>query len=82
MWIDADQRVRKLTIDLAAIEQQPPSTSSSGQSGTPLYSLGASGTMDIKGSVVLEVYDYGKPLDLDLPPADQVVDAATLKQTQ
>ena len=38
--------------------------------------------MDIEGSVVLEVYDYGKSLDLDLPPADKVVDAATLKQTQ
>jgi hypothetical protein len=27
----------------------------------------------------LEVYDYGAPLRLTLPPADQVVDAATLK---
>ena len=33
-----DQRVRKLAIDLAAIDQEPPTTSSSGQSGTPLYS--------------------------------------------
>ena len=81
VWIDADQRVRKLAIDLAAIDQRP-TTSSSGQSGTPLYSLGASGTMDIKGSVVLEVYDYGKSLDLDLPPAGQVADAATLKRTK
>ena len=77
-----DQRVRKLAIDLAAIDQDPPTTSSSGQSGTPLYSLGASGTMDIEGSLVLEVYDYGKALDLELPPADQVADAATLKPTQ
>ena len=82
VWIDADQRIRKLAIDLAGIDQEPPTTSSSGQSGMPLYSLGASGTMDLEGSVVLEVYDYGKSLDLDLPPADQVVDAATLKQTQ
>ena len=37
------------------------------------------GTMDIEGSVVLELYDYGKALELELPPADQVADAATLK---
>ncbi len=82
VWIDADQRIRKLAIDLAGIDQETPATGSSGQSGTPLYPLGASGTMDIEGSVVLEVYDYGKQLDLDLdlPPAGQVVDAATLKQ--
>jgi hypothetical protein len=79
VWIDADQRVRKLTIDLAAIDQDPPTTSSSGLSGTPPYTLGASGTMDIQGSVVLEVYDYGKALELELPPSDQVADAATLK---
>jgi hypothetical protein len=80
VWIDADQRVRKLAIDLAAIDQDPPTTSSSGPSGTPLFTLGASGTMNIKGSVVLEVYDYGKALELELPPADQVADAATLKR--
>ena len=33
----------------------------------------------VKASLVVELYDYGKPLDLELPPADQVVDAATLK---
>ncbi len=82
VWIDADLRIRKLAIDLAEIEQEPPATSASGQSGAPLFSLGAGGTTDIEGSVVLEVYDYGKSVDLDLPPADQVVDAATLKQTQ
>ena len=38
--------------------------------------------MDIEGSLVLELYDYGKALDLELPPADQVADAATLKPTQ
>jgi hypothetical protein len=80
VWIDADQRIRKLAIDLAAIDQGT-TTSSSTESGTPLPQLGADGTMEIEGSVVFEVYDYGKPLTLDLPPADQVVDAATLKQT-
>ena len=34
----------------------------------------------MKASLVVELYDYGKPLELELPPADQVVDAATLKQ--
>jgi hypothetical protein len=82
VWIDADRRIRKLTIDLDGIDREPPATGTSGQSGAPLSSLGAGGTMDLEGSIVLEVYDYGKPLDLDLPPADQVADAATLKQTQ
>jgi hypothetical protein len=35
----------------------------------------------IKGSLVIEFYDYGAPLDVELPPADQVVDASALKQT-
>jgi hypothetical protein len=83
VWIDADQRVRKLAIDLAAIDQEPPAattTGPSGASGAPLGILGGGGTIDIEGSVVLEVYDYGKALQLELPPADQVADAATLKR--
>jgi hypothetical protein len=62
VWIDAEQRIRKLSVDLDA--KQPGSS-------TP-----------VQASLVVEFYDYGKPLDLQLPPADQVVDAATLKQTQ
>ncbi len=61
IWIDADQRVRKLSVDLDA--KQPGSDSS------------------VKASLVVELYDYGSPLDLELPPADQVVDAATLRKT-
>ena len=33
----------------------------------------------LEASFVVELYDYGTPLELDLPPADQVADAATLK---
>ncbi len=33
----------------------------------------------LQASLVVEVYDYGAPLDLELPPADQVADAATLR---
>jgi len=62
VWIDADQRVRKLSIDLDA--KQPGADAS------------------VKASLVVELYDYGTPLDVELPPADQVVDAATLKPTQ
>jgi len=62
IWIDADQRVRKLSIDLDA---KQPGTEAS-----------------LKAAVVVELYDYGTPLELDLPPADQVADAATLKKTQ
>ena len=61
VWVDADQLVRKLSIDLDA--KQP---------GTG---------MAVKASLVVELYDYGTPLDLKLPPADEVVDAATLKRT-
>jgi hypothetical protein len=35
----------------------------------------------VKASFVVELYDYGKPLEIELPPADQVVDASTLKPT-
>ena len=62
IWVDSEQRVRKLSIDVDA--KQP---------GTP---------MSMKASLVVELYDYGKALDLDLPPADQVADAATLKPTR
>jgi hypothetical protein len=62
IWVDSEQRVRKLSIDVDA--KQP---------GTP---------MAMKASLVVELYDYGKALDLDLPPADQVADAATLKPTR
>jgi hypothetical protein len=41
---------------------------------------GLAGSM--KASLVVEVYDYGKALDLELPPADQVIDAATLKPSR
>ena len=33
----------------------------------------------VKASFDVELYDYGKPLEITLPPADQVVDAKTLK---
>lgn len=60
VWIDGDQLVRKLSVDLDA--KQP---------GTD---------QRVKASLVVELYDYGKALDIQLPPADQVVDASTLKQ--
>ncbi len=59
VWVDADGRVRKLSIELDA--KMPGSDAS------------------LQASLVVEVYDYGMPLDLELPPADQVADAATLK---
>lgn len=61
VWVDAEQRVRKLSIDL---DVEQPGTDAS-----------------VKASLVAELYDYGTPLDLELPPADQVVDAATLQKT-
>jgi hypothetical protein len=61
LWVDADQRVRKLSVDLDLA--QPGSSER------------------LVAALVVEVYDYGKPLQLDLPPADQVADASTLKPT-
>jgi len=61
IWIDEQQRVVKLSVDIDA--KQPGSDAS------------------VKASLVVELYDYGEPLDLDLPPADQVADAATLKKS-
>jgi uncharacterized protein YidB (DUF937 family) len=34
----------------------------------------------VKASLVVELYDYGTPLQLKLPPADEVVDASSLKR--
>jgi hypothetical protein len=59
IWIDADQRVRKLSVEA---EQKQPGTDKTA-----------------KASLVLEVYDYGTSVDIQLPPADQVADASTLK---
>ena len=33
-----------------------------------------------RASLKIEMYDYGKPLDAFLPPADEVVDVATLQK--
>ena len=38
-------------------------------------------SQSVKASFEVELYDYGKSLDITLPPADQVVDAATLKSS-
>ncbi|WP_348209475.1 hypothetical protein [Gaiella sp.] len=59
VWIDSENRIRKLSIELDA--KRPGSDES------------------VEASFVVELYDYGMPLALDLPPADQVADAATLK---
>jgi hypothetical protein len=58
VWIDAEHRVRKLVLDVAA--------------------TAPGSTQRVEASVQIEVYDYGEPLDLELPPPEQVVDAATL----
>lgn len=58
VWLDSDQRVRKLELSLE---------------------LG-SGSQKASASLTMELYDYGEPLDVSLPSADQVVDAATLKR--
>lgn len=76
VWIDAAERIRKLEIDLADVTASEPATTTTSSGGSI---FGAGGMPSLKGSVVVEVYDYGKALDLELPPADQVVDAATLK---
>lgn len=60
IWIDSEQRVRKLSVDLDA--KLPGSDAS------------------LEASLDLELFDYGAQLELELPPADQVVDAATLEK--
>lgn len=38
-------------------------------------------TESFEARITIEMYDYGKPVELDLPPADDVVDAAELALT-
>jgi len=59
VWIDAENRIRKLSI---ALDAKMPGSDES-----------------LEASFLVELYDYGTPLVLDLPPADQVADAAALK---
>jgi hypothetical protein len=60
VWLDAEQRVRKLEMEL---------------------DLGAPGSGETSHTALtIEVFGYGEPLDISLPPADQVVDAATLEK--
>jgi hypothetical protein len=61
VWLDAEQRVRKLEISLSVTA---PGT-----------------TEEARTAMTMELYDYGEPVDLPLPPADEVADVATLKQT-
>lgn len=60
VWLDAEQRVRKLEL---AFELTEPGSD-----------------QQARASITIELYDYGEPLDVSLPPASEVVDAATLKQ--
>ena len=53
--------------------------SGSGSSRSTLDAKMPGSEESLKASFVVELYDYGTPLELDLPPADQVADAATLK---
>jgi hypothetical protein len=58
VWLDPEGLVRKLTLELSAVD---PTTSHSG-----------SATMSF------ELWDYGKTIAIDVPPASQVVAAAAL----
>ena len=59
VWLDAEQRVRKLELS---------------------FEMSQPGSGEMRASMTVELFDYGKPLDVTLPPADEVVDAATLKR--
>ncbi len=58
VWIDAEQRLRKLSID---VDTKMPGSENK-----------------IEASIVAEIYDYGAALEVALPAADEVADAATL----
>lgn len=60
VWLDAEQRVRKLELSFELTE--PGSDEQA------------------RIAMTIELYDYGEPLDVSLPPADEVVDVATLKK--
>lgn len=60
VWIDAEQRLRKLVLAVDATPQ------GSGER--------------LEASLTMELFDYGAPLALELPPADEVVDASALKR--
>jgi hypothetical protein len=58
VWVDADNLVRRMTMDL--------SFSAPGQSG------------EAKVSMAMELFDYGQPVSVDVPPASDTVDLSAL----
>ncbi len=66
VWIDGEERLRKMTysVDLAKLELPPQATA--GQKPTGTYSF------------TVELFDFGTPVSVTVPPADQVTDFAQL----
>lgn len=78
VWVDDDDRLRKMTfsIDLAAMlqgffEAFGEMATGGGEGSEEEFPTEMSMLMEME----TEVWDFGKPVDIQVPPADQVTDA-------
>lgn len=73
IWIDGDSRVRKLTsaLDLAKINLPPQATAAASEAAAAAK---PTGTL----TYTTELFDFGTPVSVTVPPADQVIDLAQL----
>jgi len=63
VWLDNDGRLRRLRYSID-LSKTKVATSTPGTAGTVTFTL--------------ELYDFGTPVKVDIPPADQVTDLASL----
>jgi hypothetical protein len=57
VWIGNDGLVRRVQIGVSGLQPTTPSTATSG---------------DLGGTLTMEFYDFGQPVNITVPPADQV----------
>jgi hypothetical protein len=65
-WVDDEGRLRRLSYAIDLSQAQLPT--------------GATAAGDGSVAITLEYYDFGEPVDVKVPPADQVTDLQTLLQ--
>ena len=57
VWIGSDGLVRRVQIGVSGLQPTTPSTAS---------------PTGVGGTLTMEFYDFGQPVDITIPPADQV----------
>ncbi|MEO5679239.1 MAG: hypothetical protein ABIS47_06185, partial [Acidimicrobiales bacterium] len=75
LWIDGQGRLRKLTVTAELTPAGPPAGTDPGAPEEHAHELAGPATMTV------ELWDFGTPVDVKAPPADQVSDVGGLLGT-